>query len=812
MGRRKWVFTAVILLAWVGFLGRGSHRLARGQESEGDPTPGQESIRLTVKLDGSSNFVFVNHLDYNNNEKPDYADLAVGHSPIMAPLTLQITLPPEIHDYSGIKIRLAYTGQSNLPTLEGRDVGMGFKDYSGIRNNAAHDNVLRLWNITATALQRRTSDYLIPNHDYTAAELGFTGSKTFYIEGINPASASAITATVTLAGQIRSSTVTVSVVEPDLWVNNSNNDSDNLNPGTPDVGFVDDPTDEMLEHQKDGFAFWWCELPETSNLGDTDNPYKEFVNLAPMKLTIPAALRNQNWKAFLAVEKLGGTGTLNAIYVYPAINGAGDDRLRFMKGDMTPQTDNSDAQIALVNKAIQLVPGTTSPLREVTEISADTKELLFKAAGSGTVKCKVTLWIQPPTTQNPIPVDSVVLTLRDVKEYWSLWSTREGSPSEHMSIPIDDETPADLTVYPAATQKHKAVYADQKKRVLVHVHGYLAPPDLVESGTNDYFRRLFWTGYRGHVIAFMWEGDEMAPLFDPNIFNAFQTAPRLQQFLADNASRMTDGNVTKLDLSAHSLGNLVMFESLRLQERWHPGAPLVNNAISIEAAVPQEAFEPCGNVVYRTTNTEYIAVRPGEEDGDEITYVPAALTQMSWRFWFRQHYQVSLGVFRDGDVVSAVGGQLYHTHNEFDHALSYWMRFNDYSRDLSLWCVGHYDRTISGPRSLINGVFNQKHSMENIPLLMNRRHPPAFSYTDLRLPLGAVTIAGGRIQSQDLTQGGAFNADIAWPNGEGENATSSDHDASHGGFRSIAFPRIYAWYDQFLRDPNHPALLMGVEK
>jgi len=41
---------------------------------------------------------------------------------------------------------------------------------------------------------------------------------------------------------------------------------------------------------------------------------------------------------------------------------------------------------------------------------------------------------------------------------------------------------------------------------------------------------------------------------------------------------------------AHSLGNLVMWDALRISANYDPGTPLINNAISVEAAVWPEAF------------------------------------------------------------------------------------------------------------------------------------------------------------------------------------------------------------------------------
>lgn len=76
---------------------------------------------------------------------------------------------------------------------------------------------------------------------------------------------------------------------------------------------------------------------------------------------------------------------------------------------------------------------------------------------------------------------------------------------------------------------------------------------------------------------------------------------------------------------AHSLGNLVMWDALRLH-KINGGNQLVTNAISIEGAILEEAFFPQTSIAYTTeTDPEH-----------EITYTEDQLKRHSWAFWFRQ--------------------------------------------------------------------------------------------------------------------------------------------------------------------------------
>lgn len=81
----------------------------------------------------------------------------------------------------------------------------------------------------------------------------------------------------------------------------------------------------------------------------------------------------------------------------------------------------------------------------------------------------------------------------------------------------------------------------------------------------------------------------------------------------------------KVSIAAHSLGNLVMWDALRLHKA-HGGSQLVQNAVSIQGALLEESFWPQANVAYTTTT----------DPGHVITYTVDQLKRHSWTFWFQQ--------------------------------------------------------------------------------------------------------------------------------------------------------------------------------
>src|SRR5262249_23511673 len=144
------------------------------------------------------------------------------------------------------------------------------------------------WDIASPDVVKGNANYIQPGREYKARDLGFTGHKVFYIEGINPAERTAIEVVMKYSGVplfTGTDRVRVTVVEPDLGVNHGNGGPVNqLRTGIPDMNFVIDENDEKIESQKEGFLFWWSRdpVPTVSEEG--------IVDLAPMVLDMPKSL------------------------------------------------------------------------------------------------------------------------------------------------------------------------------------------------------------------------------------------------------------------------------------------------------------------------------------------------------------------------------------------------------------------------------------------------------------------------------------------------------------------------------------------
>jgi hypothetical protein len=284
--------------------------------------------------------------------------------------------------------------------------------------------------------------------------------------------------------------------------------------------------------------------------------------------------------------------------------------------------------------------------------------------------------------------------------------------------------------------------------------------EVARYAAAEVFKRLFWAGYRGAFEVVDWEGDELNPLFDPNVVNAFQSAPSMLEYLRDYMPSHLGSAPVRTNVMAHSLGNLVTLEALRMYLAASPGVPvprLFNNLISFEAAVWEETLWDQVNQVYTSDAEEYSV--------DE-------LKTQSWCFWFNQAQhptQAALSV--DGFYVSRITE---------DSALrmmqlnDWTMRFSHFFRDNS------HGYRVGGPDSSDITEGGTPDLADEIPAMLQ---PPTryadYLYTDLTHPLGMTW-------NPPTWASNIFAEDFNW----------QPHE--HSDYLEAPYWSIYRWYDHLL--------------
>lgn len=764
--------------------------------NNGQGRPGRDDAEDQVEATAGQpgKFVFSNHNDDDENGVPDYADARLpepyradvaGHEQSVIPLIVELRPNPDWPfpiDWSKLGIRVIYPGLDHPPSFTGRPLSADFVDYTGDKVGP-----MRLWRTRLVARHwREPANYVVPRHGYGAREWGLRDGALealLILEGTTPVRAGMIQAELAYDGTIVRDRVQASIVEPNLGVNNSNpgalHGDPRLPPGVPDVEFRIDENDqgqrvmddrqrddEMVEDQGAGFRFWWNEAE------GPDVALDDLTDLAPLVVDVPDDLP-VGFRWFLRARGC-------SIYLYPAVSPSVNRRAFLQTEELARE------QIAQHGWTVR--DGAT---QEIT-VRPGRNEFLFAGLRSASsTRGALILLAAAPGSEAPVPVDSARLTLQGSRTLWWLASAR-GAPSVSMgSYPVDGTGTVTIQRYPTPAWPAGREGGRRPGTYVVMLHGFNVTEREAVTSFDRVYKRLYWLGLRGLFIGFTWHSDETWRLhtglwesvparFDPNVENAFQTAPALRDFLIQVRDRA--GGAEHVDLMAHSLGNLVMWEALRLHERLGRG-PLARSIFMIEPAVWSEAFDPEAGVGYN-----------GSGD-DRAFYSTNQLRQQSWAFWFNQ---------AGHDPRAALAGFVYHSYLPGDSAL--WaMRLNDFIwrkwsgavsglRPQRLW---HYYRDRLERRPPVNRApVGDNRFYDRIPALLQIGHRTTdYGVADLSPAAGELPHPMA-FANYRASQGG-------WTAG------------AHSDFKDLEFPRIWRWWDEFLgyagRTRRTARLLLGEE-
>ena len=761
-------------------------------------------------------FIPVNRTDEDGDAIPDYADIEVPGQKALIPALLVIE--PEELEWERLNVRVTYAGDDTPPDLgalhplpilhKGRP--SGFTNYLVTIQNS---NPLRLWALDDPGEERTTEKYVIPDEIQTIREIkpDFAGEATLWLEGLpgttgprdfNDLLKFEVTAISDIEEDhmLTEKKVRAHLFEAKLGLNTSNDPNDpdlKLRPGIPDVEFKINDYDEMVKDQGDGFQWWWEREEQGIGLGMIT--HSSIVDLFPMTVFIPQELLDNGFKAYMSRE-----GNLQDLLIYPVVHQPISDRLGHLKDSTVGENQRSAFGMG------KLVTASHSPIN-VPRGGEPPLEYLVKAKGSGVEQATLFLWLRD-SGGHFIPVDSWRATFKDPQEFWAFYSARNKAAGR-LGYRVEDGRVVSSDFYHIDPQPIGGIRDPNKSKYLVMLHGFNNSVDDALTRFNEIWKRVFWLGFRGQFVGVTWHGD-VGPLpflnFDGSTRNAFQTSTALMLFLHKDV-RNWAGGVQNVDVMAHSLGNLVVWDAMRLYQRTGQGAnnPLFRNLISVEAAVWPETFDPEGPVVY------------GAEQSPEfnITYTVDALKEHSWSFWFNQTAH---------PASASLGGQLHHSYVPDDDILFIGMRLNDNkNRGTGLLPTGmggippyHFSRSVlqgtppEAPEWRAPEGIKQPHAAwgpgrwsrtvqnrlpDKVPTLMLKGHrKPNYYLFDLNLPVG-VTAHPLPAKNENVT-----DPDFGWRSGKHSDfAVGEAGDAN----AKMWFPIIWDWYEQFVQ----PAISINEE-
>jgi hypothetical protein len=196
-----------------------------------------------------------------------------------------------------------------------------------------------------------------------------------------------------------------------------------------------------------------------------------------------------------------------------------------------------------------------------------------------------------PLPENfPLPWQEAACKNPPALPYLANWMT--GSlyiPDENLGYGIGDSTPSD---------KNQAQYPydappDEQKKCVVFVHGIDLTVAEQQGYAQSFYKRLWWEGYRGRLVAFRWattlDNGAFTPFSDRENFSLFNSGEyrswyggtSLRNYVSDLRIQLGDSWI--ISVGAHSLGNACTGEAFRQGMQ-------MNSYVAMEAAIPLSCY------------------------------------------------------------------------------------------------------------------------------------------------------------------------------------------------------------------------------
>ena len=523
-------------------------------------------------------------------------------------------------------------------------------------------------------------NYLAPA-TYTINQLNPNGNssactKILYLEGINPSADTVTYTPVTVelyynSKKIVSKVVRLNIIEGRVILNVNN-----------DPNYILDEIDHKIKDQQGGFKGWFAKELSGANVQEdkTQTSY-ELENLFPVLLKDLSPLPD-GMRYVLKVNHSGAL--LDPGYDYDPTD-AGGSIFNYIRDNTTVETlfhEHFEPQPhvpASGGPPVTMPPNPPSNKMFFATSQPGKKDKLFLFGvyqGAQEMSCTsfLSLCVCGENTEDVLlTLDQALYTITPIDKFFEVWSTREPNPDTyfdkyhrdppHLANPSEFKTFMDADCLDDMfAQKEER---DNTKDVLVFLHGFNV--NLAEGFDfhRTIFRRLYWTGYRGNYIGWCWTGNDIGDgtgivqeengnvyfevitrfakeWFDTNVYRALQSSRALCKFI-----RTELAGCAHVNLAAHSLGNLVMWDALRLNTYndylEFPTTKQIDNVISIEGAVWSEAFREPKRLIYNHPGDDSIYYASLTDNATiEDMKTGKYLERHSWSHWFRNDYHDAL--------------------------------------------------------------------------------------------------------------------------------------------------------------------------
>jgi hypothetical protein len=350
-----------------------------------------------------------------------------------------------------------------------------------------------------------------------------------------------------------------------------------------------DSVDNRIGCQRDleDFSRYWVAISNRSVMGSR-------LRQGDIKVQFRMRSRAQSpqVKMFLAADRIGGLGYLTDYL------GVGKIQATDYDNPTANEKYHTAATSAVGSGYVQMaVPGggsLTDALVPDDESPGSTRSLvpfLFEGVTAGVGDLEVRLTVVLDGINVPLGHGHATIDLRDIKKFYEQWTVGDAPLSFSSQAPTHV---ASTIIY----NDEDRYFSDRK--YLLYVHGWNMTANDKDWFANTAYKRLWWNGYKGRFGALRWPtnfgfGDVISVLTDGQNYDASEeiawfTGHRLAGWLPS----LSQSNHCPIDILAHSMGNIVVGNALRLL----PGGQesTVGTYIASQAAVPAQLYRPNGGV------------------------------------------------------------------------------------------------------------------------------------------------------------------------------------------------------------------------
>ncbi len=245
----------------------------------------------------------------------------------------------------------------------------------------------------------------------------------------------------------------------------------------------------------------------------------------------------------------------------------------------------------------RLAPGGSLQLNTIQFNNWAGNYFIWCGVGNGSGKLNLTF---ADASGNLLGQASVYIQIMDIKQMYERWTVGDNP----YATPASTAYIAEDNLFPGESKFQYTSPVTTNTPYILFVHGWNMPTWEKDRYAETAFKRLYWQGYQGRfgefrwptyynflLEAFQWQAIDLNN-FDNSELNGWNSATGLANLL----TTLNAENPGQVYLMAHSLGNIVVGEALRLAGT----NQVVNTYVAMQAAISAHAYDP--STVNRTTS------------------------------------------------------------------------------------------------------------------------------------------------------------------------------------------------------------------